>query len=63
MKVIIKATGGTTFNIYVNDEFMGSMEYGHIDDGGQYIESDAEVIAYAIQEFGITADHLDAVVE
>ena len=53
----ITAQGGTTFSVsLINDdesEFLGRMEYGSIDSGGQYEQDNDEIIEAAREQFAL----------
>lgn len=55
----ITAAGGITFRATLIDgaksDFLGSMEFGSIDDDGQYEQDDDEIIAEAREQFGVDA--------
>ncbi len=58
-RVRVMAVGGTTFQVFRGpqgaDEFLGSMEFGSIDAGGRYEQSDDEITAAARTRYGIDA--------
>lgn len=63
-QLTITATGGTSFEVAITGSdgdglfrnFLGHMEFGTLDEDGQYCESDEEIIAVAREDFGVSAD-------
>ena len=53
----IVAAGGTSFQVSLIDgedhDYLGSMEFGSINDDGQYEQDDDEIIAEAREQFGL----------
>ena len=59
-QLIITPLGGISFSVKVENadgshDVIGHMEFGHLDDDGQYVESDDEIIATAREDFDIPA--------
>lgn len=55
MKITTHAVGGCTFNVYVDDKYIGSVEAGEIDADGQWVgdESDVESAILNRWEWGL----------
>jgi len=51
-QINIVATGGNTFQVSRDDDFLGSFDFGEIDEDGQYDADEDEIIEAARQEFG-----------
>jgi hypothetical protein len=49
--VTITPQGGTTFSVRCGNEFLGRTEFGSIDEDGQYIEDDDEIIEHVRETF------------
>lgn len=58
----IMAVGGIRFHVYDDGDFLGVLEFGSLDDAGQYKEDDDEIIAEAREAFDFEANY-PAVVE
>ena len=58
--LIITASGGTRFSVALESsegrDFLGHMEFGSIDDDGQYVQDDDEIIDAAREAYGIEED-------
>lgn len=52
-QIVIVAQGGTTFQVHRAGEFLGSTEFGSIDDNGQYEQDDDEIIEHVRETFGL----------
>ena len=54
--LVITAQGGVTFGVRLDGEYVGAMDYGHVDANHQYVGDDDEIIEAAREQFGISMD-------
>lgn len=61
MKIELRPQGGIMWAAYEGKEYLGSFEFGTIDDDGQYEQDDDEVIAEAAEIYSRGEDEFEVV--